>query len=91
MNTLIQLDSTLFTWLNWRADSIHSLGLRCRYKDITSERGKKILRKYVIGWCRGESLLCRPKEKEIAVMYFKDDVEFWFHIRRNEFNKVFIY
>ncbi len=88
MNTLIQLDSSLFTWLNWRAGSIHDLGLSCRYFDIIT-RGKELLKKYAVGWCYGENLPCRPKENEIALMVFKDGEQFWFHIRNKEFNEVF--
>ena len=86
---LEKLDSTLFTWLNWKAGSIHDLGLFCRYYDITSVKGVPILHKYAIGWCYGENLMCRPKIGQIAIMCFKDDEEFWFHIRKNEFEEVF--
>ena len=84
-----KLDSSLFTWLNWRAGSIHDLGIRCRYAHITSNKGKLILKKYVIGWCYGHNLMCRPKSNEIALMCFKDENDFWFHLRKQEVIEVF--
>jgi hypothetical protein len=85
-----QLDSSLFDWLTWRSGTIHDLEIKaCRYDLITSNQGKEQLRKYAIGFCYGENLPCRPKLKEIAVMFFKNDLYFWFHLRENEFMKVF--
>lgn len=87
---LPRLDSSYFTWLGWRAYSIKELGVFCRYADLTSARGKSILRKYAIGWCKGESLMCRPKTNQIALMCFKGGEEFWFHLRKREFEEVFL-
>lgn len=87
---LAKLDSSYFTWLNWRAGSIKELGIFCRYADITSACGKKILRSHAVGWCRGENLMCRPKVGQIALMCFKDGEHLWFHIRKKEFEEVFI-
>jgi hypothetical protein len=50
---------------------------------------KHIIRQYAVGWCCGEELLCRPKCGEIAIMFLKDDVFFWFHLRKNEFEEIF--
>lgn len=84
-----QLDSSLFDWLTWRNGTIHDLGIQaCRYELIISENGKEQLRKYAVGFCYGENLPCRPKQ-EMAVMFFKNDLYFWFHLRKNEFEKVF--
>ena len=83
-----RLDSTCFTWQVWRAGSINDFSLPCRYEMITSGLGKMILRKYAIGWCYGRNLPCRPKD-EIAIMFEKDDVKFWFHLREKEFIEVF--
>lgn len=86
---LKKLDASLFTWSNWKAGSIHDLGLQCRYFSITSLRGKEILKKYAIGFCKGENLLCRPKKNEIALMCFFEKEHFWFHLRKKEFTEVF--
>ena len=87
---LPKIDSSYFTWLEWRAYSIQELGVFCRYADITSARGKAILRKYAVGLCRGENLICRPKVEQMALMCFKDGEHFWFHLRKKEFEEVFM-
>jgi hypothetical protein len=84
-----RLDSTLFTWGAWRAGSIHDLDVACREVEILSPRGRGVLRAHVIGWCPAEALPCRAKEGEIAVMCFKGGEQFWFHLRRREFEGVF--
>ena len=86
---LPKLDSSLFTWTIWNADSITALDLKCRYDDITSEKGKSILNLYATGWCYGENLICRPKANEIALMCDMGEGEFWFHLRKAEFLQVF--
>jgi hypothetical protein len=91
MNPIIdKLDSTLFDWSSWRSGSIHDLDIiRCRYELITSPHGKSQLRRYAVGWCYGENLMCRCKKNEIATMFEKDEIRFWFHLRRKEFEEVF--
>lgn len=86
---LNSIDSSQFTWDIWRADSIKALNIPCRYSEITSDKGISMLRKFTVGWCKGESLPCRPKINTIALMCFKDNKHFWFHLRANEFFKVF--
>lgn len=83
-----KLDSTHFTWSKWRAGSIHDLGVPCRYFAITTEPGKSILQKHIVGYCPGEELMCRPKLDHTALMCFKDGEHFWFHIRNKEFNEL---
>lgn len=83
---LPKLDSTLFTWQAWRA---YGFNIPCRYETLTSGLGKATLRKHAVGWCYGENLLCRPKANHIAVMFEKDEVQFWFHLRNEEFIKIF--
>ena len=51
---------------------------------------KRVLRKYAIGYCDARQLMCRPKHNHYAVMYFKDGIEFWSHLRVREFEKVFV-
>jgi hypothetical protein len=84
-----KLDSTLFDWRRWRAGDVHDLDIQAtRYALLTSIDGKRKLKEYAIGWCLGENLRCRPK-LEIAVMFEKNDVQFWFHMRMQEFEEVF--
>lgn len=91
MNILIpRLNPCLFDWLRWTGASIHDLGIFCRYEDITSDRGIKILRKHAIGYCPAKRLNCRPKYNgEIAIMCVKEDERIWFHLRKEEFYEVF--
>ena len=87
---LPKLDSTIFTWDKWRNGSIHDLDIPCRYLSIISTEGQSTLKEYAIGWCYSESLPCRPKDNHVAVMFYKDGQEFWFHLRNNEFYEVFL-
>ena len=87
---LPKIDSSQFTWSKWESGSIHNFNLPCRFPSITSLEGINILRKYAIGWNYGEKIVCRPKENHIALMCFKDDEKFWFHLRNKEFYEVFI-
>jgi hypothetical protein len=85
---LEQLDSTLFDWVLWRSGDIwNDFHITCKTKNLI-ENGD-ILRKYAIGWCRGENLICRPKENHIAIMFYKDNKFFWFHLRNIEFERIF--
>ena len=86
---LPKIDSTYFDWQKWSAGSIHDFGIPCRYKKLISPESKSILNTYAVGWNYGENILCRPKEKHIAVMFEKDDNKFWFHVRNNEFIEIF--
>lgn len=84
-----KLDSTHFDWQKWLTGSIHDFDIPCRFETIISSYGKKILNNFAIGWTYGENLLCRPKENHIAVMFEKDNNQFWFHLRNSEFIKIF--
>jgi hypothetical protein len=82
-------DSSLFDWLTWRSGTPLDLGIaRCRYDYII--RKKETIKKYAIGYCNGESSICRPKNNHKAVMFYKDDTHFWFHLTDKEFEEVFI-
>jgi hypothetical protein len=83
------ISSAFFTQELWRNGYIGDLGLQCRYADITSSRGKDILREHAVGYCKGENLWFRSKANEVAIMCYKDGRHFWFHIRRKEFDEVF--
>jgi len=85
---LEHLDSTLFDWSKWHSGSPKDLGIPyCNYKDLMIR--KEVVRKYAIGYCNGENLLCRPKFGTKAVMFFKDSITFWFHLTNKEFNEIF--
>jgi hypothetical protein len=89
MERIEEKDPSVFDWLTWRRGSIHDLGLACREAAITSDRGKQILRAHAVAWCKSESLLCRPKTGQVALMVEKNGETFWFHIREHEFKGVF--
>ena len=78
----------LFDWLSWRSGSPADLFVRCDEKVLISK--KEILKYYAIGYCDGERLECRPKENCKAVMFYKDDITFWFHLTNFEFQEVFL-
>lgn len=86
---LPKINSTYFDWEKWSAGSIHDFGIPCRYEKLIHPENKNILNTYAIGWNYGESIFCRPKEKHIAVMFEKDNNQFWFHVRNNEFIEIF--
>ena len=71
----------------WRAGSIKEFHISCREECII--KAGNILRKYAVGYCRGEQLTCRPKTGEMAVMFFYNEEYFWFHLREKEFKEVF--
>lgn len=85
---LQKLDSSLFDWISWRQGCpLVLFEIGCRMGDLYAKRNE--LRKYAIGWCKGESVLCRPKLNNFAVMFEKDGTCGWFHFRANEFEKIF--
>ncbi len=82
-----KIDPLHFDWITWRSGSIKDFKVPSRYRFIIQY--KHIFQEYAIGYCRGESLVCRPKRDHTAVMFHKDDRNFWFHLRNNEFEEVF--
>lgn len=82
-----KLDPLLFDWLKWINRGISDFNIPCRYVSIID--GKNILIKHTIGYCDGESLLCRPKHNHKAIMFFKDGEHFWFHLRNIEFREIY--
>lgn len=82
------LNGSLFDWLAWRAGNLtECLNLRTRENVIVSNA--ETIRKYAIGWCHGESIVCRPKTDTIAVMFFTNEIEWWTHFTVKEFKQVF--
>jgi hypothetical protein len=85
---LEKLDASVFDWSYWRSGDVwNDFHIPCRSNALIDN--KDTLRKYAIGWCYGENLICRPKEHNIAVMFQKDGKEFWFHLRDHEFESIF--
>jgi len=83
-----KINSSLFTWNLWRSGTLLDLGILKNRSEFILEK-KNVLRKYAIGYCEAEKLICRPKINCIAVMFQKDDVIFWTHLYKNEFWEIF--
>jgi hypothetical protein len=81
------MNSDNFDWIRWRNGSAKTLDILCREQDLILNRNK--IKDYAVGYCEGESLICRPKVDNIAVMFLKDDIEFWFHLTKKEFLNIF--
>jgi len=82
--------SDSFNWQRWRLGIKvwRELGVACRRQDIIDK--KDILRKYAIGYIKGEDLICRKKENEYGVMFLIDDEFCWTHLDRKEFEICFL-
>lgn len=83
-----KLDATQFDWITWRSGDVwNDFHILCKTLHLVANGD--ILRKYAIGYCYGENLICRPKENHVAIMFYKDGKTFWFHLRANEFEGIF--
>jgi aminoglycoside phosphotransferase (APT) family kinase protein len=81
------MDATQFDWGLWRSgDPWSEFQIPCRSWALIANKG--ILRRYAVGWCRGENLICRPKLGHTAVMFWKGKNQFWFHFRNEEFEAI---
>jgi hypothetical protein len=84
-----ELDSSLFDWLTWRRGCpLDVFGIGCRRGDLFAKRDE--LRRYAIGWCRSDRLMCRPKMRNIAVMFEIDGTLLWFHMLESEFRGIYL-
>lgn len=87
---LPKLDSTLFDFSTWRSGSIPEMfDVLNREKSLIANGA--LLRKYAVGWCPAEQLMCRPKLGCVAVMFQLHDCVFWTHITQREFEEIFGY
>lgn len=78
----------LFDWIIWRNGSpLDVFGLPLRQYTLSDI--SPLLRKYAIGYCKGESLVCRPKINHMAVMFFINEEYYWFHFTNEEFTFIF--
>lgn len=82
-----RLSSELFTYDIWQRGSIHSFGIDHFRTENVHEHAPKF-RNNVVGYCPGESLNCRPKINETALMCEYEGERFWFHVRNIEFVKI---
>jgi hypothetical protein len=84
-----KLPTDYFDWSRWRKGLAvwREIGVQCRTSDIMDKR--EVLQKYAVGYHNGETLVCRPKNEEIAVMFLIDDEFCWTHFRKGEFENVF--
>jgi hypothetical protein len=78
-----------FNWLTWRNGSIVSiLGIPHRTEILVMN--KHIIRKYAIGYCKADSIPCRPKLNHIAVMFNTGELDnWWTHLTMDEFQIIF--
>jgi hypothetical protein len=81
------LDEQLFTWSRWRSGSPADIGLICRENIIISN--KERIKQLSVGFCDADKLVCRPKENQKAIMFFKDGYHFWFHLTNKEFKAIY--
>lgn len=83
-----KLQSSLFTWLEWRNGSPADFLVPCREEALVGARYR--LRSKAVGYCDAENLSCRPKRDCKAVMFeIEPEKLFWFHLTNREFNKIF--
>jgi len=84
-----RLDSSYFDWSTWRCNNLlTAFNIKTRTYDII--KNSSIIKTYAIGYCNGESLICRPKQNYYAVMFYSDN-EYWrTHFNRKEFEKCFM-
>jgi hypothetical protein len=82
--------SDSFDWQRWRLGIKIwiELGVACRKQDIFDK--KEILKKYAIGYIKGENLNFKIKENEYGVMFLIDDEFCWTHFRKEEFEECFL-
>jgi len=78
-----RLHSTSFCWLTWTGASLVNLGIQHNSFDIAMKR--QLVRQYATGYEAADDLSCRPKRNCVAVMFLKDDREFWTHLTVSEF------
>lgn len=83
----LKIHPSNFTWQLWRGGTLLDLGVPSNIAKFIIEK-KAVLQKYVIGYCNGTSLPCRPKNNTYAVMFQKGCLQFWTHLTIEEFNRV---
>jgi len=77
-----------FTFDKWSAGSLYNLGID-GHKHLMFRYAMRYIRQYAIGYCHVEYIQVRPKLDCVAVMFFKDEVQFWTHLTFSEFRRIF--
>lgn len=83
-----ELNSGCFLYENYESNwwSIFDLS----YADSMSTKTiADCIKQFATGYCRGESLLFRPRQDSMAVMFEKGQDRFWFHIPNWQFDSIF--
>jgi len=83
---IIQLPPELFTWSRWRrgGEFLAEKRIVCSRGDLLMPRHRANIKKYAIGYCHADSLICRPKQLHKAIMLW-NGTHLWFHITDKEF------
>lgn len=76
-----------FDWHTWRAGTLQDFGVTYKFDDIV--RSRNLIKKYAVGFCFGEELICRPKKDTKAVMFLYNNIFFWTHLTNKEFCVIF--
>lgn len=84
-----KLNPNLFTYSLWKAGTLLDLGVEHNRYDCIVKR-KETLIKYAIGYCNASELLIKPKLDMYAVMFQKEDLIFWTHLLKKEFETIFM-
>ncbi len=87
LDKLKKLNSECFTYNNYESNWWYLLDMDF----MTAVDVKNVMRaveKYAVGYCDSTYLSVRPKENSYAVMFEKDNLKFWFHIEKWEFEVI---
>lgn len=83
-----RIGSYLFTPRRYTAFCLWNLFcIPCRYENIILKSSE--LRRFAVGYIKSEDLLFRPKENNIAVMFYYNGNYMWCHLQNKEFEYIF--
>jgi hypothetical protein len=86
------LNSALFSYDNYESDFGAALDLSYNVMSTLPESCDTelhtALKKYAVGYCKGDSLPFRPRAGMVGIMCEKDGEKFWFHIEESTLNKL---
>lgn len=84
---IVKLPAHHFSFERWRAGSLIEFGIKTRTWSISLNR--QIIRKYTVGYIKGEKLWVRAKPDTVAVMFHFRNNHFWTHLTVEEFKICF--